>query len=85
LWIIFLIVLPFLGVFIYIVTQSGGMTDRRVADYKAAQDSFDARVREVAGSGGNTPADQISRAKDLLDQGAIDQNEYNVLKSRALA
>src|SRR5262245_16481973 len=85
LWIVFLIVLPFLGVFIYVITQSGKMTERRVADYKASQDAFDAHIRNVAGSGGDTPADQIARAKDLLDQGAIDQTEYDVLKSRALA
>jgi hypothetical protein len=82
-WMVFVIVLPYLGVFIYIVTQGRGMSERRTAEVQAASAQFDERVRSVAGS--TTPADQIAQAKSLLDSGAIDQAEFDRLKARALA
>jgi hypothetical protein len=83
-WTLFVIVLPFLGVFIYLITQGSNMAERRAGDIQASQAAFDSRVREVAGSSGG-PADQIAKAKELLDSGAIDQTEYEALKQRALA
>jgi putative oligomerization/nucleic acid binding protein len=82
-WMVFVIILPYLGVFIYIVTQGRGMTERRTAEVQAANAQFEDRIRDVAGA--STPADQIAQAKSLLDSGAIDQAEFDRLKSKALA
>jgi hypothetical protein len=71
LWLIFVIIVPFLGVFIYILTQNDGMTQRNLDRAKAQQSQFDSYVRETAGSGG--AATEIANAKQLLDQGAITQ------------
>jgi hypothetical protein len=83
-WALFVIVLPYLGVFVYLITQGGRMSERKAADIQAAQDSFDSRVRRVASSSGGA-ADEIAQAKGLLDSGAIDQAEFAQLKARALA
>ena len=82
-WTVFMIVLPFLGVFMYLITQGKEMAERRAEEVRASQASFDTYVRDVAGKSG--PADQIAKAKELLDTGAIDQAEFEKLKSRALA
>jgi hypothetical protein len=83
LWIIFVIVLPFLGVFIYLVVNHDGMTERNVKQAQAAQTQMDEYVRSVAGSGG--AAAEIERAKGLLDSGAITQAEFDAIKAKALA
>src|SRR5215468_364835 len=83
-WLIFCIILPFLGVFIYIITQGSGMTDRNVKQAQAQQQQFDDYVRQTAGSG-DSAASQIERAKGLLDSGAITQEEFDSLKQKALA
>ena len=84
LWLIFVILVPFLGVFIYIITQNDGMTQRNLDRAKAQQQQFDQYVRETAGGGGD-PATQIANAKQLLDQGAITQAEFDAIKQKALA
>ena len=85
-WVVFLIILPFIGVLIYLITQHDSMAERQQKDVKAQQAAFDARVREAAGSsGGGDPASQIASAKSLLDSGAIDQGEFDKLKAKALA
>jgi len=82
-WLIFCIILPFLGVFVYLISQHEGMTQRNLATAKAQQQQFDSAVREAAGSGG--AAGEIAKAKELLDSGAISQSEYDALKQKALA
>ena len=82
-WTFFVIVLPFLGIFIYLIVEGKGMGERSMAQAQAAQSAMDDRVRSVAGSGG--AADQIAKAKDLLDSGAITQPEYDQLKAKAMA
>ena len=82
-WALFVIVLPYLGVFVYLITQGKGMAERRADEIRASQASFDQYVREAAGSSG--PSDQIAKAKELLDSGAIDQAEFDALKRKALA
>jgi hypothetical protein len=82
-WIVFLIVLPFLGALIYIIANGKEMTERRVRDAAASQQHFDSYVRNVASSGG--PAGEIEKAKALLDSGAINQQEFDALKAKALA
>jgi hypothetical protein len=83
LWIVFVIVLPFLGVFIYLISQGKGMNERNVKQVEAAQKQSDAYIRSVAGSGG--AAAEIEKAKALLDSGAITQAEFDALKAKALA
>ena len=81
-WSVLIIVLPFLGVFIYLITQGSGMAERKAADMRAGQAAIDDRIRSVAATGGAT--DEIARAKELLDSGAIDQAEFEQLKRKAL-
>jgi hypothetical protein len=83
LWIIFVILLPFLGVFVYIITQSHHMAERDMKQAAAAQAQFDEHVKSVAGSGG--PAAEIEKANALLSSGAITQAEFDELKRKALA
>jgi hypothetical protein len=83
LWIIFVIVLPFLGVFIYLIVNHDGMTDRSMKQAQAAQAQMDDYVRTVASSGG--AAGEIEKAKGLLDSGAITQSEFDAIKAKALS
>lgn len=84
LWIIFVIVLPFLGVFIYLISNNEGMAQRNIEKAQAQQAQMDAYVKSVAGSGGGAAA-EIEKAKGLLDSGAITQAEFDAIKSKALA
>ena len=83
LWIIFVILVPFLGVFVYLLVNHDGMADRNIAQAQAQQKQMDQYVRETAGSGG--AAAEIEKAKGLLDSGAITQAEFDAIKSKALA
>jgi ABC-type multidrug transport system fused ATPase/permease subunit len=83
LWIIFVIILPYLGVLIYIIAEHGGMQERAMKQAEAQQAHMDAYVKSVAGSGG--AAAEIEKAKGLLDSGAITQAEFDSLKAKALA
>jgi hypothetical protein len=84
-WTVFLIVLPFLGVLSYLIANHAGMADRNVKQTQAAQAEFDQYVKSVAKNGGGGAATEIEKAKQLLDSGAIDQAEFEVLKAKALA
>ena len=81
-WIIFVILLPFLGVFVYIITQGRHMAERDMSDAQAAQSQFDDYVKTVAASSG--PAAEIEKAKGLLDSGSITQAEFDAIKAKAL-
>ncbi|HET6602177.1 MAG TPA: SHOCT domain-containing protein [Gaiella sp.] len=83
-WIVFAILLPFLGVFIYLITQNVGMTERNLQRSRAQRDQFDDYVRQTAGGDGGAAA-EIDKAKQLLDSGAITQAEFDALKQKALA
>jgi hypothetical protein len=82
-WIVFLIVLPFLGVLVYLIAQHDGMAQRSADAANAQKAQFDDYVRSTAGSGG--AAAEIDKAKQLLDSGAITQEEFASLKAKALA
>ena len=82
-WLIFVIVLPFLGVFIYLIANNEGMTARHVSRAQAQQEQFDQYVQSAAGSGG--AASEIEKAKQLLESGAISQSEFDAIKQKALA
>ena len=81
-WIILVIVLPYLGVFIYLIAEHDGMAERNTQQVQAQQAVADQYIRSVSGSGG--PASEIETAKNLLDSGAITQAEYDSLKAKAL-
>jgi general stress protein CsbA len=84
LWTIFLVVIPFLGVLVYLVAQHDGMAERQQKDVQAQQAQFDSYVRQAAGTGGGA-ASEIEKAKALLDSGAITQSEFETLKAKAVA
>jgi hypothetical protein len=83
LWIIFIIVLPYLGVFVYLIAEHKGMTERAVKQQEAAQSQMDKYVQSVAAQ--TDPAEQIAKAKGLLDAGTISQTEFDQIKQKALA
>ena len=82
-WVVFVIVLPFLGVLIYLIANGKGMTERKQQQSQASRAEFDDYVKSVASSGG--VAGEIEKAKQLLDSGAITQQEFDALKAKALA
>ena len=82
-WTIFVIFLPYLGVFVYLIAEHQGMADRNMQQVQAAQSQMDDYVKSVAASAG--PAGEIEKAKQLLDSGAISQAEFDSLKAKALA
>jgi hypothetical protein len=82
-WIIFVIVLPFLGVFIYLIAESKGMAERSAAEQQRAMAQTDDYIRSVATTSDSTA--QIAQAKQLLDSGAITATEYDALKAKALS
>jgi hypothetical protein len=81
-WTVFLIVLPFLGALVYLIAQHDGMADRAADRARGEQAHFDTYVRSVATDGG--AASEIDKAKHLLDEGTITQDEFNALKTKAL-
>ncbi len=81
LWVIFVVLLPWLGVLIYLIVEHDGMRERSVKQAQSQKEQFDQYVREAAGGS----ADEIAKAKQLLDQGAITQDEFNALKAKALS
>ncbi len=83
LWVIFLIFVPFLAALIYLITQGQKMAERNMQQAQAAQSQTDAYIRSVASQ--NDPTEQIARGKQLLDSGAITQQEFDALKAKALA
>jgi len=82
-WCVFLIVLPFVGVLIYLIAQHDGMAERSAEQVAAAQHQFDERVKAAAASDG--PAGEIEKAERLLSRGTITQVEFDSLKANALA
>ena len=82
-WTIFVILLPYIGIFVYLIVEGKGMGERSSHEQRDAQAQMDSYVRSVAQSA--TPADQIAQAKQLLDSDAITAAEYEQLKACALA
>jgi hypothetical protein len=83
-WVILVVILPWIGVLIYLIVNHEGMAERRYRDAATAQAQFDDYVRQTAGSGGGAAA-EIERAKKLLDDGTITQQEFDAIKAKALA
>jgi hypothetical protein len=82
-WTIFVIILPFLGIFVYLISQGKGMGERAQQKAQAQQAQVDDYVRSVASS--SSPTEEIAKGKQLLESGAITQAEFDQLKARALA
>jgi len=81
-WVIFVIILPWLGVLVYLIAQHDGMRERSTKQAQADKQAFDDYVRDAAGGGS---AAEIAKAKELLDAGTITQEEFDALKKKALA
>jgi uncharacterized membrane protein YcjF (UPF0283 family) len=80
-WVVFVIVLPFLGVLVYLIVQHEGMRERSMRQAEAQKTAFDQYVRETAGGS----AAEIAKGKELLDAGTITQAEFDAIKSKALS
>jgi Short C-terminal domain/Phospholipase_D-nuclease N-terminal len=80
-WVVFVIVVPFLGVLVYLIAQHDGMRKRSLMQARAERHQFDEYVRDAAGG----PTAEIAQAKELLEKGAITQEEFEVLKANALS
>lgn len=83
-WTILVVIIPWIGVLIYLIVNHDGMAERRYHEAATAQAQFDDYVRQTAGSGGGA-ASEIERAKQLLDNGTITQSEFDAIKAKALA
>jgi hypothetical protein len=81
LWVIFVVIVPWLGVLIYLIVEHDGMRDRSMQQAQAQKAALDGYVRGAAGGS----ADEIAKAKELLDSGAITQQEFDALKAKALS
>jgi len=85
LWVIFVIILPFLGVFVYLIARGSKMHERAARDAAQQQQAFDEAVRQAAGTPGNSTADQLSKLADLKSQGVLTDAEFEAQKSKILA
>ena len=83
LWLIALLFVPFLSLLVYLIVRGKGMAERSMASHEAAQREQEAYIKNVAGA--TSPADQIARARAMLDDGTISQTEFDTLKAKALA
>jgi hypothetical protein len=81
LWVVFVVILPWLGVLVYLIAQHDGMRERSIKQAQDQKQQFDSYVRDAAGGS----AGEIAKAKELLDSGAITQDEFTKLKAKALA
>ena len=84
LWVLFLVFLPFVAAFVYLIVRGQGMAERSAAQQQRAQEQFAGYIRNVAANGDATPTEQITQAKELLDAGTIDRSEFDRLKAKAL-
>jgi putative oligomerization/nucleic acid binding protein/phospholipase D-like protein len=85
LWSIFIIVIPFLGVFVYLIARGGSMHDRAAEQAAQQQKAFDQYVKQAAGTPGETSADQLHKLADLKSQGVLTDAEFEAQKAKILA
>ena len=81
LWVIFVILLPLIGVLVYLIARGGKMQRRALEESQRQQQAFDAHVREVAGA---SPVDELARLADLRDKGALTDAEFQAQKAKLL-
>ena len=84
-WCVFMIVVPFIGVLVYLIAQHDGMAQRSLERTQTAQQQFDDHVRAAAAGNGGGPASEIGQAQQLLEKGTISQGEFETIKGKALA
>jgi len=84
-WVLFVILIPWLGILVYLIARGKGMQERQLEQMKEVQRAQTEYIKSVAGGASNSPTDQIASAKGLLDSGTITQAEFDQLKSKALA
>ncbi len=85
LWAIFVIILPFLGVFVYLIARGGKMHERAAQQAALEKKAFDQYVQQTAGTPGETGADQLHKLADLKAQGVLTDAEFEVQKAKILA
>ena len=85
LWVIFIIILPFLGVFVYLIARGGSMHERQAQQAARQKAAFDDYVRQTAGSEGSDTASQLSKLADLKSQGVLTEEEFQAQKAKLLA
>jgi hypothetical protein len=83
LWVIFVIIVPFLGVLVYLIARGGKMHERAMSDAKQQDQEFRAYVQDAAG--GTSSADQLAKLADLKDKGVITDAEFEAQKAKILA
>jgi uncharacterized membrane protein YcjF (UPF0283 family) len=81
-WVVFMIILPFIGVLVYLIAQHDGMTERNIERAQAQQAQFNDYVKNVAADSGS--AAEIEKAEQMLSRGSINQTEFDALKAKAL-
>jgi len=84
LWIVFIILFVYLGVFVYLIARGKGMQERNIAAMTAAQKAQAEYIQSVAGSGSTSPAEEIARLSELKDKGVISEEEFAAAKAKAL-
>jgi Short C-terminal domain/Phospholipase_D-nuclease N-terminal len=82
-WLIFVLVVPFLGVFVYVIARGDSMGRRDLANAQARDQAFQSYVRDAAGSGGT--ADELAKLAELRDRGVIDDAEFAQQKAKILS
>jgi hypothetical protein len=85
LWVIFVIIIPFIGVLVYLIARGGKMQERRMHEAAQQQNAFDQYVREAAGSSGGDTASQLSQLADLKSKGVLTDAEFEAQKAKILA
>ncbi|MDY0908840.1 SHOCT domain-containing protein [Microbacterium sp. CFBP9034] len=85
LWVLFVIIVPWLGILVYLIVRGGGMQKRQIEQAHAMQAAQAEYIQSVARPSGSSAAEQIASAKALLDSGAVTQAEFDALKAKALA
>ncbi len=85
LWVIFVVILPFLGVFVYLIARGDKMHERAAREAAQQQQAFDQYVRQTAGTSGDTTADQLAKLADLKSQGVLSEDEFQAQKAKILA
>jgi hypothetical protein len=85
LWVIFVIIIPYLGVLIYLIARGGSMHERAIAQAQQQQRAFDAYVKQTAGTSGSGNVDQLAKLADLKAQGVITDEEFQTQKAKLLS